>query len=253
MASPQERARATILGCPIDRLGMDDTVDRCVALIESRGGAQQISINAAKLVAMRRDPQLRALVDGSAVVSADGQSIVWASRLLGDPLPERVAGIDLMYRLVAEAARRGYRVYFLGARPAVLDEAIARLRRRHPQLLVAGRHHGYFDETEAAAIRQEIERAGTDILLLAMGSPHRERWLTDNVSLLSVPLIVGVGGSLDVTAGVVRRAPRWAQRAGLEWAFRMLQEPRRLVWRYVATNVSFMMLVLDELAKREPW
>jgi N-acetylglucosaminyldiphosphoundecaprenol N-acetyl-beta-D-mannosaminyltransferase len=228
---------------------MEQTVQRCVELIDTHGRALQTSMNAAKFVAWRRDPAVRALVDASAVVSADGQSVVWASRLLGDPLPERVAGIDLMDRLIAEAERRDYRVFFLGARPEVLECALARLRARHPRLRIVGRRDGFSGLEDAAAVRMEIEASGADILFLAMGSPERERWLSANAHLLRVPLIMGVGGSLDVTAGVVRRAPRWAQRAGLEWLGRLIQEPRRLTRRYLATNTMFLVMVLDEMAR----
>jgi len=174
---------------------------------------------------------------------------VWASRLLGDPLPERVAGIDLMARLVEAAEEHGYRVFFLGATPGVLARAVAELRARHPRLHVAGARDGYFRPDEESAVREEIRAAAPDILFVAMGSPRKEHWVAAAPDL-DVGFAMGVGGSLDVIAGHVRRAPRLVQRLGLEWLFRLAQEPRRLVRRYVTTNTRFLLLLTRELTHR---
>jgi N-acetylglucosaminyldiphosphoundecaprenol N-acetyl-beta-D-mannosaminyltransferase len=242
-------ARASVLGCEIDRLDLERTVARCAEHVEQRSGALQVSVNAAKLVAMRKDAALRDFVERSDIVSADGQSVVWASRLLGDPLPERVAGIDLMHRLLALAETRGYRVFVLGARRDVLERAFVELRRRHPSLVVTGRD-GYFRDSEVDDVRAEIRAAEPDVLLVAMSSPQKERWLDDHARELGIPFAMGVGGAIDVVAGVVSRAPRWMQSAGLEWLYRLLQEPRRMWRRYLTTNVAFSLLLLRELAAR---
>jgi N-acetylglucosaminyldiphosphoundecaprenol N-acetyl-beta-D-mannosaminyltransferase len=242
--------RADILGCPIDRLSLDEAVARCRELIEEPGRtASQVSVNAAKLVALREDARLRRAVFDCDLVTADGQSVVWASRLLGDPLPERVAGIDLMARLVEAAEEHGYRVFFLGATPGVLARAVAELRARHPRLHVAGARDGYFRPDDESAVREEIRAAAPDILFVAMGSPRKEHWVAAAPDL-DVGFAMGVGGSLDVIAGHVRRAPRLVQRLGLEWLFRLAQEPRRLVRRYVTTNTRFLLLLTRELTHR---
>lgn len=247
-------ARAKVLGCEIDRIDMAGTVARCKQLIEQRGVGQQMSVNAGKIVAMHRDPKMREAIARSAIVNADGQSVYWASRLLGDPLPERVAGIDLMGELLALAAREGYSVYFLGARAETLATAVERLRERHPTLAIAGYHHGYFDDAsaEADAIREEMRRLAPDILFVAMSSPQKEYWLGEHGPRLGIPLLMGVGGSIDVIAGLTRRAPVLWQRIGLEWLYRLLQEPRRMLRRYLTTNTAFVGLLLKELARTAP-
>jgi N-acetylglucosaminyldiphosphoundecaprenol N-acetyl-beta-D-mannosaminyltransferase len=234
-----------VLGCPVDRLRMDETVERCRELIEQDGVARQVSVNAAKLVALRDDDRLRQIIAHCDIVNADGQSVVWASRMLGDPLPERVAGIDLMERLLLLAERHAYRVFFLGATPRVLERAVTKIRARHPQLRVAGYHDGYFRADDEDAVRAEISAATPDILFVAMSSPGKEYWL-DSADGLDARLVMGVGGALDVLAGDVRRAPGWIQRLGLEWLYRLAQEPGRLWRRYLTTNARFLLLLARE-------
>lgn len=202
-----------------------------------------MSLNAAKVVLARDDERLARILDAAPLVNADGQSIVWASRLLGAPLPERVAGIDLMFRLLSIAEDEGFRVYFLGSRPEVLATAIERLGIRYPELRIAGHHHGYFGEAETESVCADVNASKADMLFVAMSSPKKEYWVEEAAPLLEVPLIVGVGGSLDVVAGKVSRAPAWMQKAGLEWLFRFLQEPRRMWRRYTVTNARFVALV----------
>ena len=228
---------------------MAATVERCRQLIEQRSPSQQLSVNAAKIVTLQHDSQLREIASRSALVNADGQSVVWASWILGDPLPCRVAGIDLMAELLALAERDGFSVFILGAREATLETAVDRIRERHPRLQIAGYHHGYFDDAgpEGDAIRERMHEAKPDILFVAMSSPQKEYWLDQHGPRLGIPLLMGVGGSIDVIAGVTHRAPRIWQRLGFEWLYRLLQEPRRMLRRYVTTNAVFIGLVLREL------
>jgi N-acetylglucosaminyldiphosphoundecaprenol N-acetyl-beta-D-mannosaminyltransferase len=235
--------RANILGCSIDRLDMAATLAQVEDAIASRQFMQHMAVNAAKLVTMRDDPKLREIIGDCGLVNADGQSVVWASKLLGDPLPERVAGIDLMHALVALAERRGYRVYFLGARAEVLERALDRLRSAYPDLQVAGARDGYFTDAEQAEVCAAIQASRPDILFVAMSSPRKEYFLGEYGPRLGVPFVMGVGGSVDVVAGVTRRAPVAWQRLGLEWLFRLLQEPRRMFRRYAVTNARFAYLV----------
>jgi N-acetylglucosaminyldiphosphoundecaprenol N-acetyl-beta-D-mannosaminyltransferase len=198
---------------------------------------------------MRRDPRLRAAVTGCDIVVADGQSIVWASRVLRAPLPERVAGIDLFVRLLDEAEQRGLSVYFLGATAGVLDTMSERIRERFPALKIAGSHHGYFTGADAPAIADEISRSGAHLLFLGMTSPKKETFVAEYGTRTGAAVLHGVGGSFDVMAGVVKRAPRSWQRLGMEWLYRALQEPRRLGGRYFTTNAAFVGLLAHELVR----
>jgi N-acetylglucosaminyldiphosphoundecaprenol N-acetyl-beta-D-mannosaminyltransferase len=242
--------RAEILGTSIDRLDMEQTLRRIEDLIERREFAQHVAINAAKIVASQDDPEMREIINRCELVSADGQSVVWASRLLGDALPTRVAGIDLMHELLALAARRGLRVYVLGAKPDVLARACDRMREQHDGLQLVGARDGYFDEAESAAVAREVAAARPDILFVAISSPKKEYWLGRYGRDLGVPFVMGVGGSIDVVAGVTRRAPRAFQVLGLEWAYRLAQEPGRLWRRYLVTNSRFLVLLVRHLAGR---
>lgn len=250
VAATTTSVRAEVFGLPVDRVDLDGAVERCRALIEAREPAPLVSLNAAKVVALRNDRRMRELVERSALVLADGMPVVWASRLLGDPLPERVAGVDLMERLFALAEERGYGIYVLGARPDVLDRAIARIRALHPRLEIAGYRDGYFADEEGGEVAAAIGAARPDILFVAMSSPRKEYWIEEQGPSLGVPLLMGVGGSIDVWAGLVSRAPLWMQRTGLEWLYRLAQEPARLWRRYLVTNMIFLGMLGRELARR---
>jgi N-acetylglucosaminyldiphosphoundecaprenol N-acetyl-beta-D-mannosaminyltransferase len=242
--------RISLFGVEIDRLDMDQTVVRCATSIDAGGFVQQVSVNAGKAVAMEKDERLREIVRNSGLVNADGQSVVWAARLLRRPLPGRVAGIDLMERLLALAHDRGLRVFVLGAKANVLERAIERLRKRYPGIEIAGYRDGYFADEESAAVCEHIRASRPHILFVAMSSPRKEYWLAEHGPTLGVPFAMGVGGAIDVVAGLTRRAPRWMQRSGLEWLFRLAQEPRRLARRYLLTNAQFVLLVARELLGR---
>jgi N-acetylglucosaminyldiphosphoundecaprenol N-acetyl-beta-D-mannosaminyltransferase len=230
-------------------LTLDQTVQRCLDAADGGELLEVGVINAAKVVNMRRDAALRDAVSGCGLIVADGQSVVWASRLLRARLPERVAGIDLFQRLLAEAERRGLPVFFLGAREHVLAEMLRRIGVRYPGLKVAGSHHGYFADDDAPRIADDIAASGAVLLFLGMTSPKKEKFVAQYGARSAARVVHGVGGSFDVLAGLVRRAPvRW-QRAGMEWLYRALQEPRRLGRRYLMTNAAFMGLVLREAVR----
>ena len=243
-------ARIDVLGCPVDALDMEQTVERCLDLVEQNARAQHIVLNAAKLAESHRNPRMRAIIESCQLVSADGQAIVWASRALGTPLPERVAGVDLMHELMAAAAERGLSVYVLGAREEVLEAALGNLKQRYPGLRVAGSRNGYFDDGEVDEVVAGIRAAAPDMLFVAMSSPRKEYFLSENMDALGVPFAMGVGGAIDVAAGLTRRAPRWMQRAGLEWFFRFAQEPRRMWRRYLDQNLFILRALIRELWAR---
>ena len=167
---------------------------------------------------------------------ADGMAVVWASRMLGETLPERVTGIDLFEQLLEVAARRGLSVYFLGATDAVLDDLMAEVGRRHPGLRVAGRRNGYFDEAEAAAVARAIDAARPDFLFVGISTPKKERFLAEWAPRMDVGVCHGVGGAFDVLAGKVSRAPDWMQRLGLEWLYRVIQEALTNVARHASAR-----------------
>lgn len=249
---PATGRRREVFGIPVDALTMSQAVGRCVATVEHGGYLAVGMLNAAKVVAMRRDAVLRRAVSGCGMVLADGQSVVWASRVLGSPLPERVAGIDLFEQLLGEASRRGYRVYFLGARPDTLARLLAEVRWRYPRLDVAGSRDGYFPPGQEAAVAAGIRRSAPDLLFVGMSSPRKELFLSQWGPRTGAAVTHGVGGSFDVLAGVTRRAPVWCQNHGLEWLYRAWQEPARLGRRYLATNGRFMALLARELMRRRP-
>jgi len=235
--------RVSVVGCDIDALTFDETLAAIDRLVRARRPVQHCAVNAGKIVLMHKQPRLLAIVRSCALVNADGQSVVWASRFLGRPLPERVAGVDLFQALLGRAADRGHAVYFLGATREVLDATVARACREHPALMVCGARDGYWEEGDEDVVAQ-VREAEPDMLFVAMPSPRKEYWLAENLERLAVPFAMGVGGSFDVYAGHVRRAPGWMQRAGLEWAFRLYQEPGRMWKRYLLGNLEFLLLVL---------
>lgn len=245
-----DSARADVLGCPVDRLDMAATIARCRELIAAPGYAQHMAMNTAKLVALERDRRLREIVMRSDVVSADGQGIVLAARLLGDPLPERVPGIDLMDHLLEVAATDRYTVFVLGAAEDVLERAISRLQERHPGLQFAGFRNGYFSEAEEQSVCAEIRDSGADILFVAMSTPRKEYFLGEHGPDLGVSFGMGVGGAIDVAAGLTPRAPEIWQRLGLEWLYRTLQEPKRMLGRYLRSNGAFALMLVRALVRR---
>ena len=232
-----------LFGVPVAAITMDTTLGLVEEAVVTRRPLQIGVVNAAKLVNIQRDTELRADVLSSDLVLADGMAVVWASRLLGRGLPERVTGIDLMMGMLTRANAAGYRVYCLGATPEVLGGVLG--------IAIAGSHHGYFKETEEGAVAAHIEAARPDILLIAMTSPRKERFLSRWSRQLAVPVCHGVGGSFDVFAGYVQRAPERWQRMGLEWLYRIKQEPRRLWKRYFTTNSAFVAMVAGALLRQQ--
>jgi N-acetylglucosaminyldiphosphoundecaprenol N-acetyl-beta-D-mannosaminyltransferase len=240
---PKSTEKPRIFGVAVDRLTMDQTVDRCRLLIESGRSAQHVALNAGKVVLMQDDPNLRAIVSRCEVVSPDGMSVVWASRLLGTPVPERVPGIDLMARLLELAETKEWPVYFLGARAEILARFLTVVQRRYPRLVIAGYRDGYSARGEQTA--DEIANSGAKLLFVGISSPYKEQFLAEHLPRMAPIFAMGVGGSFDVWAGKTRRAPSWMQRTGLEWFYRLIQEPQRMWKRYVFGNLRFAWLVVQ--------
>jgi len=246
------RPRRLLFGVELDAVRLPEVVELCSTALDSRAPTLIGVLNAAKVVKLRHDTVLRESLLACDVVVADGQSVVWASRILRRPLPERVAGIDLFESLLALANRRSRSVYLLGATPEVLTMLVERVTTTYPNLRIAGRRDGYFTDDQSSGVAAEIRASGADMLFLGMTSPKKEIFLGTYGDTLRVPVLHGVGGSFDVLAWVTRRAPvRW-QRLGMEWAYRLVQEPRRLWKRYLTTNLGFLVLVGRELVAPSP-
>ena len=242
--------RISMMGCLIDNLSMEETLQRVDGFIRAGTPHQHVVVNVDKLVKASRSPELRRIINECALINADGMPVVWAARLLGRPLKERVAGIDLFESLMARAAVRRWRVFLLGAREEVVARVRAIYEVRYPGLTIAGHRNGYWSAAEEEGVARQIADSRADLLFVAISSPKKEQFLGTYQARMRVPFAMGVGGTFDVAAGLVKRAPRWMQRAGLEWFYRFLQEPRRMFRRYFIDDMAFLWLFLKEAVRR---
>ncbi|WP_210316377.1 WecB/TagA/CpsF family glycosyltransferase [Devosia oryzisoli] len=242
--------RRDFLGAPLHDLDMSETLDLAVQAMRERTPMLHSVVNVAKLVNMGKSAELFEDVAGADIINVDGAGVLWGARLLGLPVRERVAGVDVMEQLLARCAEEGLRPYLLGAERAVLDAMAATLGRRHPNLALAGMQHGYFDIAAEEEVVEVINASGADCLFVALPTPRKERFLKRYRARLLPSFVMGVGGSFDVYGGKVRRAPRLVQAFGLEWLFRVVQEPRRLWRRYFETNSAYLVLIWRALRQR---
>lgn len=239
-----------ILNTKIHNLSTQETLDKIERAIEDKKQIHHVVVNAGKIVAMQTDMELQKSVNESDIINADGQSVVWASRFLGKPLKERVAGIDLMESLVKAAHIKKHKIFFLGAKEEVVKAVVEQYSEEFSPDIIAGYRNGYFDRTEEKKISEQISKSGANILFVAISSPTKENFLYRNKKVLNtVNFIMGVGGSFDVVSGKLKRAPVWMQNAGLEWFFRLAQEPKRMWKRYLIGNTKFILMVLKERFK----
>jgi N-acetylglucosaminyldiphosphoundecaprenol N-acetyl-beta-D-mannosaminyltransferase len=239
--------RITLMGCAIDNLSMEETLQTVEGFIRTGQPHQHVVVNVDKLVKASRDPELRQIINDCALINVDGMPVVWASRLLGKPLKERVAGVDLFEALMARAGEKGWRVFLLGAREEVVSQVASTYRRKYPRLVLAGYRNGYWKgESEEAQVVEQIRDARPDLLFVAISSPKKEQFLGRYQADMKVPFAMGVGGTFDVAIGRVKRAPVWMQKSGLEWFYRFLQEPRRMFRRYFIEDMAFLRLFVKE-------
>lgn len=225
-----------ILGVPLDRVTTAETVALIEQMIAARRPHYMVTANVDFLVQAVHDVELRRILFDAHVVLCDGTPLLWASRWLGHPLPERVAGSDLVPLLVQTAAEQGYRIFFLGGQPDAARQAVAKLRARYPALQIAGQYSPPYRELlelDHQEIRRRIRAAKPDLLFICFGCPKQEKWIAMHYQSLRVPVSIGVGGTIDFLAERLARAPLWMQRTGTEWIFRLAQEPRRLTGRYL--------------------
>lgn len=245
------KERPELLGLSFDAVTMETAVARCVEFCSAPLTSHVvITANASHLCMMRHNRELALACRAAQLTVADGMSVVWALRASGQSVPERVAGVDLMERLLAAAGEHRLRVYFLGARSEVVETLTRKIHDRYPGVEIAGFRDGYFIPEDEQATIEEIRGSGAHILFVGMPSPFKETWCERHREFLGVPVIVGVGGSFDVMAGYIRRAPRSLQTAGLEWLWRLLMEPRKLWRRYLTTNSEFIWLASREIFSR---
>lgn len=243
------RERITLMGCQIDNLSMEETLQTIEGFIQSGQPHQHVVVNVDKLVKASRDEGLRQIINDCALINVDGMPVVWASRLLGKGLKERVAGVDLFEALMQRAARKGWRVFLLGAKEEVVSGVKNLYERKYPGLTVAGYRNGYWTAGEEPAVVEQIKAARADLLFVAISSPKKEQFLGRYQAEMQIPFAMGVGGTFDVAVGKVRRAPLWMQKCGLEWFYRFLQEPRRMFKRYFIDDMAFFGLLLKELVR----
>lgn len=241
--------RISICNIPVDALSMQETVDLIDKAIAEQKSIHHVVVNAVKVANAQKDKALKESIINCDIINADGQGIVWASRLLKKPLPERVAGIDLMEELVKIAAEKKYRIFFLGAKEEIVKKVVEVYSNKYGKEIIADYRNGYFTQEEEQIVAKQISDSNANILFVAMSSPKKEIFLNTYKHLIQTSFIMGVGGSFDVVAGLVRRAPLWMQDWGLEWFYRFLQEPRRMWKRYLFGNSSFIYLVFKEKIK----
>jgi N-acetylglucosaminyldiphosphoundecaprenol N-acetyl-beta-D-mannosaminyltransferase len=241
--------RITLMGCQVDNLSMEETLGRIEGFIQSGLPHQHVVVNVDKLVKASRDPELRRIINECALINADGMPVVWASRLLGKPLKERVAGVDLFEALMRRAGEKGWRVFLLGAREEVVTKVAETYQRKYPKLVLAGYRNGYWKgEAEEAMVAEQVRASRADLLFVAISSPKKEQFLGRYQAEMKIPFAMGVGGTFDVAIGRVKRAPVWMQNWGLEWFYRFLQEPRRMFRRYFIDDMAFIWLFIKEAA-----
>ncbi|MFD1135922.1 WecB/TagA/CpsF family glycosyltransferase [Paenibacillus urinalis] len=220
-----------IMGIPVPKLTMTETVQILSEVIEKQREElyHVVTLNPEIAMSCQHNAALRQIVDRAGLLTADGAGIVMVSRVKRDPLPERVTGCDLLYHLLAAGHQKNWSFYLLGADEETSHAAEANIRSSYPGAIIKGRHHGFFHPSEEGRILEEISSANPDILVVALGAPYAEEWIDKHRDQLNARIAIGVGGTLDIIAGRVKRAPRIWQRLNLEWMYRLINQPSR--WR----------------------
>jgi len=235
--------KISVLDVPMHAISMHETLNYIEHRIESKIFTQHVVVNVAKIINARKDQQLFESIVSSDLINIDGMGVVWGARFLGHKIPERVTGIDLFNQLVERSSAKKHPIFLLGAKQVVVEKVHKILKEKHPELIIAGYNDGYFEGKEEEIVNK-IRGSGARLLFVAMSSPKKEKFINKWQSQLSVDFVMGVGGTFDVISGYVSRAPLWMQNSGLEWLYRVIQEPRRMWKRYLITNSYFLLLVL---------
>lgn len=245
------KKRIEFFGVNLDILSFEETLEKISEYIEKKECVQHVVVNVAKLVYAQKDESLRNIINSCPLINVDGAGIILGAKFLGVNIPERVAGIDLMEKLVEKSAKNGYRVFFFGAKEEVVQKIKEIYLEKYPELIVAGCRNGYYTAEEELEVVKEIKDSNADILFVAMGSPKKEIFLNKYSKELQIPFTMGVGGSFDVVSGKVKRAPEILQKMNSEWVFRLLQEPKRMWKRYFTTNSIFAIMLLKKFFKQK--
>jgi len=242
--------RTDFLGIPVDSLTMRETVDYIDKSISENKHINHVVINAAKVVAMQTDKELFESVVSCDLINADGQSIVWAAKFLGKYIPARVTGIDLMEELIRVASHKQFKCFFFGAKEEIVRKVIDIYTQKYGDSIIAGYRNGYYTKEEEPEVAKQIAESGAQMLFVAITSPRKENFMyAYRNELALVNFTMGVGGSFDVVSGYTKRAPLWMRENGLEWLYRLLQEPQRMWYRYLIGNTKFIWLILKEKIK----
>lgn len=244
-------SRINFFGVNLDIITLDETLERISKFIDNRKFVQHVVVNVAKLVYAQKNKELKDIINSCPLINVDGAGVILGAKFLGIDIPERVAGIDLMDKLIEYSAEKGYRPYFFGAKEEIVKRVVEIYQEKYPQLQIAGYRNGYYTEAEEEQLVENIKNSNADILFVAMGSPKKEIFLSNYSKTMAVPFMMGVGGSFDVVAGKVKRAPMWMQKLNSEWLYRLIQEPKRMWKRYFVTNSIFLMMILKEFIKQK--
>lgn len=239
--------RLTFFGVNVDPLSLQEIVAIAESAMNNRKLVRHTALNVAKLVNLGKNRELAMDVNSSDIVGIDGMGIVYGLRLFGQRNVRRVAGIDLFFALLEHCARTGRKPFILGATQATLERALDEAQKRFPGLVFAGSRNGYFSPDDRPEIVRQIAGSRADCLFVAMPTPHKERFLNAHAGELGVPFVMGVGGSVDVLAKRITRAPLWMQNTGLEWLHRLFQEPRKMFPRYIRTNALYAVMLARSL------
>ena len=239
-----------ILGIEIDNISYGEALARICELIKTGEVVYVVAPNVDHVIKLQSDAEFRRIYENASLVLADGMPLLWAARFLGTPLKGKISGSDLFPELCAFAAEKGYKLFFLGGRPGAALKAAEVLRAKHPGIQIVGIYSPPFgfenDVAENRKIIQMIRDAKPDILFVGLGAPKQEKWIFSHYKELNVPISIGIGVSFEFVSGMVRRAPLWMQRIGLEWFWRLMMEPRRLWKRYLVDDMKFLYLVLKQ-------
>ena len=233
--------RLNILGVGIDCIDSEEALTQIENFIADGNPHQVVTANAEIIYQASRNEKMRNVINQAQMVTADGSGVVWASKQLGHPLRQRGTGIALVNSICEQSARKGWKLYILGSAPGVAATAAVNIRQKFPGCNIVGTHHGYFNAKEEKQIVAELLQLQPDVLFVALGAPKQEYWIAEHMAQLQIPVSMGIGGSMDVLSGNVKRAPRWMQKMSLEWLYRLLIQPTR--FKRVLALPKFMLAV----------
>lgn len=242
--------KVNILESFIDNVSFDEAIQKICVFIDNRKQAFVVTPNIDHIVKLKRDPEFREIYKNADLVLVDGVPILWAARFLGTPLKEKISGADLFPKLCEIAANKGYKLFFLGGRPGAALKAADVLKSKYQNIQIVGVYSPPFGfenlKDENDKIVKMIKDSGADILFVGLGAPKQEKWIYKHKDKYQVPVSVGIGVSFEFVAGVIKRAPPWMQKTGLEWFWRLMMEPARLWKRYLIDDTKFFWLVLKQ-------